>query len=140
MTLVLNLEPELETAIQAEAHRKGVNEADLVLTTLRNRFRDSNVDSLPGSLSKTESDLLVRINSAVPETVWNEYDILNAKRKSETLSEVEQKRLIELSDEIDEVHFDRIAAASDLAELRSVPLKQLMQELGIRPRSRDASK
>lgn len=135
MTLVLNLEPELESAIQAEAHRNGVKETDLVLTTLRHRFRDVNHESSPTNLSKTESDLLIRINNAVQNTVWEEYDRLNLKRKSETLSDDEQRRLIELSDDIDAVHFDRIAAASEFAELRSIPLKQLMLDLGIRPRN-----
>lgn len=136
MTLVLNLEPDLENAIQAEARKSGMNEAALVLSTLRDRFSRTNATSpaLPPSLSREESELLQRINTVVSDALWDEYDDLAAKRVAETLSPEEHKRLIELSDRIERIHVDRIAAAAELGKIRNVPLKQIMDELGIRPR------
>jgi hypothetical protein len=132
MTLVLNLEPDLEIAIQREAHRNGVDETDLVVAALRDRF--GRAAQSPPHLSQADTALLLRINAIVPETIWNEYDVLVTKRNAETLTTEDHARLIELSDEIERIHFARIRAAAELAVIRGVSLDRIMDELGIRPR------
>jgi hypothetical protein len=85
-------------------------------------------------LSQQESALLQKINQGLPEAVWREYDSLIAKRRAETLTREEHTRLIAISDGIEEAHAERMSHVAELAQWRHVPLRELMDQLGIEPR------
>lgn len=144
MALVLNLEPDLEKEIQTEAKLIGIDIESLVQSTLKDRFGSTigsenknrfNNRSLPPHLNKEESELLMKINIEVPTELWDNYDMLVAKRESGALTSEEQENLIELYDQIESIHFERVKNAAELAKLRNIPLMELMAQLGIRPRN-----
>lgn len=80
-----------------------------------------------------ESQLLGQISQGVPVDLQAQYDILRAKRETETLTEDEQGQLIELSKRIEQFGADRLKAMVNLAQLRQVSLTELMDSLGIQP-------
>jgi hypothetical protein len=82
-------------------------------------------------LSAAETELFLKINQGIPEALHQEYLALVEKRDHETIAAVEYGRMLELGDQIDELAAERAAALSELAAIRQVPLRQLMDELGI---------
>src|SRR5438045_1100500 len=96
MTLTIEITTEMESRLRDEAARHGMDVAAFVARTLEARLGGS-----PNSakhLSREETDLLEKINSAFsPETVQR-YRELVARRQAETLTPAEQQELIQLSD------------------------------------------
>jgi hypothetical protein len=83
-------------------------------------------------LSGAETALLLHINQGIPSDLQQQYRALRAKRNDETLTEEECELLLELSDRIEVLAAERAGSLVKLAELRQVPLTQLMNELGIK--------
>lgn len=127
-TITLNLSPELEHKLCAEAAKQGLEPERYILNTLQERLQPS----LP-TAQLTEADLLQQINIGFSAQTWEQYHTLIAKRHAETLSPEEHEQLIQLSDRLEELNVTRIEALIQLATLRNQPLTDLMQTLGISP-------
>ncbi|HRQ37091.1 MAG TPA: STAS/SEC14 domain-containing protein [Chloroflexota bacterium] len=84
-------------------------------------------------LSEKEATLLRKINQGIPLALWQPYKIVAAKRDAESLTPAEHAELIRLSDEIERLHAERVKYLVELAQLRNVPLSDLMDDLGIHP-------
>jgi hypothetical protein len=83
-------------------------------------------------LSETESDLLLKINRGVPETLQKRYNALIAKRQAETLSKKEHDELLRMTSRIERLDVERMKYLVALARLRKKSLTTLMRELGIK--------
>jgi hypothetical protein len=86
-------------------------------------------------LSKKETALFLRINRSLAPEQQERYDELRAKREDETLTPAEHTELLQCVAEIGTLWIDRLEALLTLARLRHVSPQQLMQQLGIDPRS-----
>lgn len=82
-------------------------------------------------LSAAETSLLNRINRGLPSDLRERVSALRAKREDESISEAEYEELTRLTDQVEELHAERMAAMVDLAKLRGVALPALMDQLGI---------
>ena len=82
-------------------------------------------------LSEDETRLLLQINQGVPEEMHQQYRSLVVKRDAETLTDDEYETLSALSDRIEVLAAARAGALVQLANLRQIPLMQLMDNLGI---------
>ena len=89
--------------------------------------------SSPTRLSPEETALFKRINQGWPETNWNRYRDLIAKRRAETLTDAEQQELIALGDKLEAWNVRRLRNLIKLAELRQTAVDVLMKQLGIKP-------
>ncbi len=78
-----------------------------------------------------ESTLLRVINRGIPAELSDRYAILADKRDDETLTEAGYQELLDVADQIEASGVKRLEALVKLAELRQVPLLQLMSDLGI---------
>jgi hypothetical protein len=125
MTLTIDLQPDLERLLRAEAARLGLEPQAYVLRAVRER--------LGAPANGDETDLIQRINAGLPAATWRRYHELAAKRQAETLSPAEQQELIGLSDRIEQANAQRMRSLSDLARLRGTTLEQLLSEFGIPP-------
>jgi hypothetical protein len=134
MTLTIDLQPELEAQLRDEAAKTGIDAGTLVVRALEERLQRNSRQSFPAHLSPEETVLLQKINQGLPEATWQEYRALIAKRRAETLTPEEHGRLIALSDGIEEANAERLAHLAELARQRQIPLKELMAQLGIKPR------
>ncbi len=80
-----------------------------------------------------ESDVLMRVNEALPENQVRRLERLQAKRDAETLTDEEHQELIRLSDEAEERHAKRLEALAELAALRGSTLIDTMRALALTP-------
>lgn len=129
MTLTIDIAPDLEQKLRAEAARRGVDENDFILQTLRERLKQgtSAVPSLPSA----EARLLQQINQGLSADEWQRYNALITRRQAEMLRPDEQSELVALSDRLEELNTMRVQALVDLARVRRIPLQDLMRALGI---------
>lgn len=84
------------------------------------------------SLPAAESALLLQINQSLPTDVIARYEYLIARRKDETLSAQEHAELLRLTQQFETSQAKRVRYLAKLAEIRKVPLTQLLDDLGIR--------
>lgn len=124
----LTLDPEIETQVRREAARRGVSPQDFLRGTL-----DFALSPDPGPAALSATELQIRICEGFTEAFWQTYRSLLQKRAAGTLTPEEQQQLIALSDEIEERDGQRLVYLTELARRRSVPVRTLMQQLGLRP-------
>lgn len=86
---------------------------------------------IPHPLDPAEAALITTINQTLSPTEQTQYETLIQKRQAETLTDPEYKQLIELSDRLDELHAQRIAALAQLGKIRQKSLLEMMQEFEI---------
>jgi hypothetical protein len=84
-------------------------------------------------LPVAESELLSKINQPVPVTLQQRYDALLARRDEHSLSPAEQQELLQLTDQVEALEAERMKHLLELAQLRHIPLAQLMRQLGLDP-------
>jgi hypothetical protein len=84
-------------------------------------------------MSTVESALLVRINQGLPLALRERIAMLRAKREDESMTDTEYEELTHLTDRVEELHADRMAALVELARVRGVSLPVLLERLGIHP-------
>lgn len=132
MTLTIDLKPEMETALREEAAKAGLDAGHFIQRTLEERLKRA-VNGHPdlSPLSSEESKLLRQVNQWLPSETWDEYQELREKFRAETLTEVEHQRLIEIYNQIEVINAQRIGFIAELARLRQVSLKEMMNQLGI---------
>lgn len=82
-------------------------------------------------LGERESELLELINESFPAPVQQRFRELDEKRRAETLTEAEQEELIRINSEMEMQNVQRLKYLSELALLRKVSLRSLMEQLGI---------
>ena len=129
--ITLDLSPELEAQLQAEAAKQGLDPQRYILETLHNRLAANQV--VTNHLPTAEADLLQQINLGLSAEMWDEYYTLIDKRQAETLTADDHHRLIEISDQIESLNVDRIQALVQLATLRQQSIAAVMTDLGIQP-------
>jgi hypothetical protein len=79
----------------------------------------------------SETELLQQIDRGIPSDLHQQYRELVAKRDAQTITAQEYELLLDLSDRIEVLAAERTGLLVKLAQLRQVPLMQLMDELGI---------
>lgn len=83
------------------------------------------------SFSKREAELLLKINKGIPKEKLARYNILSDKFLDKNLTEQEHQELLRISNQMEERDAERVKELLELANLRSVSLDSLMQELGL---------
>ena len=82
-------------------------------------------------LGADESGLLARINQGLPATERTRIRALLAKRDDESLPPAEWQELTALTDQLEVLHADRLAALAELARLRGVTFNTVIAQLGL---------
>jgi hypothetical protein len=83
-------------------------------------------------LSATETELLLVVNRGLPEPIRVRYRDLIAKRRERALAPEEHDELLRLTDQVEQLEADRLAALSALAQVRQTTLTALVADLGLR--------
>jgi antitoxin component of RelBE/YafQ-DinJ toxin-antitoxin module len=128
MTIHLNVNSELERRLKKVASQMGLTPDTYIMRLLQKELESQ---TAPARLSPEESKLLKKINSSLTAIAWERYQLLLAKRDSETLSTDEQAELIHLSDQIEEANARRMKAVAELARLRKTSVPALAETLGL---------
>ncbi|GAB4159283.1 MAG: hypothetical protein Fur0021_30020 [Candidatus Promineifilaceae bacterium] len=82
-------------------------------------------------LPKREAELLQRINRGLPASLQQRYDELTTKLAANSLSSTEYEELTQMIDQIELADAERIQWLIELAQLRNLPLDELMDQLNI---------
>lgn len=102
------------------------------IASFANRVIELRARRVAPLLSAEESPLLERINRAPSPTQQALLAKLLERRDASALTEAEHAQLIELSDALEMLDTDRLAALAELAGLRRVSLTELMASLSAR--------
>jgi len=115
MTLAIPLTPEIEQRFRSEAEDAGLTVEQLAARRME------------------EAELLWRIHSAAPESETRELHNLLRKQRTGTLNEKGQTKLNSLLDARELRTSQRLEDLTKLSQLSGIPLRQLMDQLGIAP-------
>ena len=115
MTLSVLLEPEIEQRFRSEAAHAGLTVEQLAARRME------------------EAELLWRIHSAAPESETQELHSLLRKQRAGNLNEKNQTKLNSLLDARELRTSQRLEDLTKLSQLSGIPLRQLMDQLGISP-------
>ncbi len=127
--MTLDITAELEHQILREARRKGLDAKGFVLDLLR----DYLTAEASSHAVRNESELLEEINQGFPAEHWERYGELVAKRRAETLTAEEHAEMLAMIEVREEGNVHRVECLAELAKLRQVSLRLLMDQMGIEP-------
>ncbi len=82
-------------------------------------------------LAADESALLVRVNQGLGDAERTRLRSLLAKRDDETLTPAEWQELTSLTDQLELLHADRLAALAELAKVRGITFDTVIAQLGL---------
>ena len=86
------------------------------------------------SLSDEETILIKKINNPIDKSIIENFDFLHKKQKTIGLTGIEQKQLIEYSNEIELKDGERLENMLQLSKLWKISLKELREKLQITPK------
>ena len=115
MATTITLTGTLEDLFRAAAQREGVSIEALAERRLE------------------ESELLWRIQTAAPSSETREFHRLLRLQRNGALTELDRETLLELIDRRERRAAQRMEDLAALARLRRISVRELMDQLGIRP-------
>ena len=125
-----------ETAASPDALLQEVSQfSDTALDQFFNQILRLRAERRAPHLSEQETELLLEINTPLPEPTWKRYTKLYAKMRADSISKTEYAELLQLIDVVEMDNAERIGHLIELANLRGTTLEALMDALGIGPRS-----
>jgi hypothetical protein len=83
------------------------------------------------TLSAHETKLIKRINRGLPAEFCKRHALLTGRRKKRVLTAQEKQELLELTHQVEMRDGERAAALLELANLRRLPVRLLMKQMGI---------
>ncbi|HEX4950710.1 MAG TPA: STAS/SEC14 domain-containing protein, partial [Blastocatellia bacterium] len=101
------------------------------LETLVNQVIAIRAERIAPRLNADETALLARVNQGLSEVERTRMRRLIEKRDNESLAPEEWQELTALTDKLELLHADRLAALADLANVRGVTLDAVIQQLGL---------
>lgn len=128
MPIVVDMPREEEELVREAAAGEGVDVSTFLREAAQARLRPA---LLPHSMS--EPELLAKITEGFPEAFWRRFRALAAKRDAGTLTPAEREELIAHSDRTEFRDAERLTYLADLSRRRGVPVRALMDEMGLRP-------
>lgn len=123
-TITLEIPPEMELQLQQAAKTQGKGVETFVLESVRRHLRRD-------WLSESETKLLGRINAPIAPEARLQRDALIETSHQRELTEMEQSRLAQLIDDIEQANALRWKCLADLAERRGVTLLEIAKDLEI---------
>jgi hypothetical protein len=82
-------------------------------------------------LTERETALLLEINRGLDAATQERFDALVTKRREERIDAAELADLMRITESIEERDAQRLASLGELADLRQLPLSELLRSLGI---------
>ena len=102
-----------------------------LLTDIQDILNTKLTSKKQNALTRRESELLLKINEGLPESVQNRYTALLSKSAQEMLTESEQEELVLLIPEVEKKSAERLEYLIQLATIWNISLDETMARLGI---------
>lgn len=131
MSITVEINPVLEKKLREKAARKGVGLNHFIQTELEKIVAK---EDIPYShrVGKEESKLLQKINLGLSAAFWEKYREFIRIKETRILNETELTEFIRMTDQVEAANARRMRYLVELANLREIPLRQLMDDLGIK--------
>jgi hypothetical protein len=84
-------------------------------------------------LPERESQLLIKINKAIPATLQNRYEYLLTKNREETITPSEHEELLKVIEKVELKNAERLENLIELSRIRTISLDVLMSQLHLNP-------
>ena len=133
MSILIDIPQDLEQKLRATASAAGENIDEYIVKLLEKNVQGKVLDPLASA-----PGLLQIINRGLSPEAWARFHTLLQKRDTQVITATELEELIDLTEEIEVAHAQRMEALVALATLQNKPLPILMNELGIGPVAYDA--
>jgi hypothetical protein len=88
-------------------------------------------------LPERESQLLMKINKAIPAALQSRYEFLLARNRSEIITPSEHEELLKIIEKVEVKNAERLENLIELSRIRSVSLDVLMRQLHLNPIEND---
>jgi hypothetical protein len=131
MSIQIQLNSDLEQRLRQKASSKGIGVNQYISQFLEHIF-PKNVSAQP-TVSEREAILLQQINLDISTEKWEMYLKLKEKSQKGKLTKSVQEQYLRLIEDIEIANAKRIAVLAELAQLRNVPIRILMEQMGIAP-------
>ena len=131
MSMTIEISGDLEPILKAEAGRAGIDPIAYTNQLLRKSLH-TDKRSAP-VVSADETRLLMEINQGLSAEALERYRQLIHRRQDEAIGNEELAELTELTHQFEALQVRRLESLSKLAELRKLPLTDLMAQLEIQP-------
>lgn len=80
-------------------------------------------------LPERESQLLMKINKAIPAALQSRYESLLAKNRAETITLLEHEELLGVIEKVETKNAERLENLIELSRIRNISLDLLMKQL-----------
>jgi hypothetical protein len=80
-------------------------------------------------LPERESQLLMKINKAIPATLQNRYNYLLSKNREETITPLEHQELLKVIEKVETKNAERLENLIELSRIRNMSMDALMRQL-----------
>ena len=131
-SITLQINPALEQNLREKAARKGVGLDSYIQSLLEKVGNAEPIEPHISRLSKEEEGLLEKASLGLSEEFWEKYRGFVAIKETRFLTESERAEFIAMTDQVEAANARRMKYLVKLAQLRQVPLLQLMEQLGIK--------
>ncbi len=88
-------------------------------------------------LPERESQLLMKINKAIPTTLQKRYEDLLIKNREENITPIEHDELLKIIDKVEIKNAERLENLIELSRIRNISLDALMKQLHLNPLEND---
>ena len=88
-------------------------------------------------LPERESQLLMKINKAIPAILQKRYEDLLTKNRAETITPIEHEELLKIIDKVEIKNAERLENLIELSRIRNISLDLLMRQLHLNPLEND---
>lgn len=133
MSIIIEINPTLEKKLREKAARRGVGLDRFLQSELEKIGATDDPHPYPASrLSKEEGELLQKINLGLSASFWEKYREFVKIKETRMLTEAEASEFIQMTDRVEAANARRMKYLVELAQLRQIPLRQLMEDLGIK--------
>ncbi len=129
MSITIQLNPSLEHRLRESAQKKGVGVDQFVMQFLERNFPEEK--PRPLAISKREAELLQQVSLNIPTETWNRYLQLKVKRQLKSAIDTELVELQAITEQVEAANAKRIAVLAELAQIRNLSLRALMEQLGL---------
>jgi hypothetical protein len=88
-------------------------------------------------LPERESQLLMKINKAIPAILQKHYEDLLAKNRAETITPIEHEELLKVIEKVEIKNAERLENLIELSRIRNISMDLLMRQLHLNPVEND---
>jgi predicted nucleic acid-binding Zn-ribbon protein len=131
MALTIALKPSLEKRLKEGAQQKGVQLTDFISQLLEQMLPETT--PVRPKIVEPEMELLEQINQKLSNELWERSRFFRQKLQDGTISPTEQEEYTQLNHQIEADTVRRVSLVVELAKLRNVPAKELLEDFFPQP-------